>query len=166
MRPTRRAGAKRQCRDLLVRAAILVAPSALADVRRHDRGVQHRHQRGLGHPRAVRGRARVPLRLSEQAFGLVLATVAAGSLFGSFVAEPITRILGRARALALTILLTALLVGVPAVTTSPVFIGAVFFLGGTGVVIWNVIVVSLRQRITPHRLLGRVNSAYRLLAWG
>jgi hypothetical protein len=32
--------------------------------------------------------------------------------------------------------------------------------------LWNVITVSLRQRITPDRLLGRVNSAYRLLAWG
>ncbi len=26
--------------------------------------------------------------------------------------------------------------------------------------------MSLRQRVTPHRLLGRLNSAYRLLAWG
>ncbi|GAB3520956.1 hypothetical protein [Arthrobacter monumenti] len=26
--------------------------------------------------------------------------------------------------------------------------------------------VSLRQRITPDRLLGRVNSGYRLVAWG
>lgn len=34
------------------------------------------------------------------------------------------------------------------------------------IVLWNVITVSLRQRITPNRLLGRVNSAYRLLAWG
>ena len=31
---------------------------------------------------------------------------------------------------------------------------------------WNVITVSLRQRLTPDRLLGRLNSAYRLLAWG
>jgi MFS family permease len=30
----------------------------------------------------------------------------------------------------------------------------------------NVVAVSLRQRLTPDRLLGRVNSAYRLLAWG
>jgi MFS family permease len=29
-----------------------------------------------------------------------------------------------------------------------------------------VITVSLRQRIVPDRLLGRVNSAYRLFAWG
>ena len=26
--------------------------------------------------------------------------------------------------------------------------------------------MSLRQRVTPQRLLGRLNSAYRLLAWG
>ncbi len=32
--------------------------------------------------------------------------------------------------------------------------------------VWNVITVSLRQRLTPDRLLGRLNSAYRLLAWG
>jgi predicted MFS family arabinose efflux permease len=29
-----------------------------------------------------------------------------------------------------------------------------------------VITVSLRQRIVPDRLLGRVNAGYRLLAWG
>ena len=31
---------------------------------------------------------------------------------------------------------------------------------------WNVITVSLRQRIVPDHLLGRVNAGYRLLAWG
>jgi MFS family permease len=33
-------------------------------------------------------------------------------------------------------------------------------------VVWNVITVSLRQAIIPNELLGRVNSVYRLLAWG
>ncbi len=32
--------------------------------------------------------------------------------------------------------------------------------------LWNVIAVSLRQRVTPDGMLGRVNSAYRLFAWG
>jgi len=32
--------------------------------------------------------------------------------------------------------------------------------------LWNVVTVSLRQRIIPDGLLGRVNSGYRLLAWG
>ena len=35
----------------------------------------------------------------------------------------------------------------------------------TGLV-WNTVSVATRQRMIPDRLLGRVNSAYRLLAWG
>ena len=31
---------------------------------------------------------------------------------------------------------------------------------------WNIITVSLRQRITPDHLLGRMNATYRLFAWG
>jgi MFS family permease len=34
------------------------------------------------------------------------------------------------------------------------------------VVLWNVISVSLRQRIIPDHLLGRVNSVYRFFGWG
>ncbi len=104
--------------------------------------------------------------LSDQAFGVLLASVAAGSLIGSLVAERVEWMLGRARALTLTILGTAMMVGVPGVTTNPFVIGAAFFVGGVGVVIWNVITVSLRQRITPDHLLGRLNSGYRLVAWG
>ena len=107
-----------------------------------------------------------PMGLSQQAYGVLLAAVAVGSLVGSFVAEPVTRMLGRARTLALTVATAALMVGVPAVTTNPFVIGAVYFVAGLGLVIWNVIVVSLRQSVTPNRLLGRVNSGYRLVAWG
>jgi sulfite exporter TauE/SafE len=32
--------------------------------------------------------------------------------------------------------------------------------------VWNVVSVSTRQRMIPDALLGRVNSLYRLLAWG
>jgi MFS family permease len=106
------------------------------------------------------------MNLSKQGYGLLLATTAAGSVLGSFVAERVTNRLGRARALALSIPGGALLVGIPAVTTSPYLVGAGFFLGGVANIIWNVIAVSLRQQLTPDRLLGRVNSAYRLLAWG
>jgi len=104
--------------------------------------------------------------LSEPAFGVLLTTMALGSLLGSLVAERIERRLGRARALAASIAGSALLVGGPALTTDPFLLGAAFFVGGLLIVVWNVITVSLRQRITPDRLLGRVNSAYRLVAWG
>jgi MFS family permease len=104
--------------------------------------------------------------LSEPGYGLLLTTVAAGSLLGSLVAERVEQRLGRARSLVLTILGCTLLVGAPAVTADPFLIGAAFFVGGTANAVWNVITVSLRQRVTPDRLLGRVNSGYRLVAWG
>ena len=37
---------------------------------------------------------------------------------------------------------------------------------GIGFMGWNVVTVSLRQRIVPERLLGRLNASYRLVAWG
>ncbi|GAA3445408.1 MFS transporter [Planomonospora venezuelensis] len=104
--------------------------------------------------------------LSEPAYGLLLTAAAAGSLVGSLVAERVERALGRARSLALTVLVGVPFLGAPAVTADPFAIGAAFFAGGLSIAVWNVITVSLRQRVTPDRLLGRVNSVYRLLAWG
>jgi MFS family permease len=104
--------------------------------------------------------------LTEPGYGLLLSTTAAGSLIGFLVAEPIERRLGDARALLVAILGGALLFGSPALTGNPYLIGAGFFVGGLTLAVWNVITVSLRQQVTPGRLLGRLNSGYRLLAWG
>jgi MFS family permease len=104
--------------------------------------------------------------LSAQAFGVLLATLAAGSLVGSFAAESAERKLGRTRVLGASIVGGALTVGVPALTANPFLIGTAFFVGGVGLVISNVVMVSLRQRITPDHLLGRLNSSHRLVAWG
>ena len=40
------------------------------------------------------------------------------------------------------------------------------FLMGLGQVVYNVTQVSLRQAITPGRLLGRMNASMRFLVWG
>jgi len=106
------------------------------------------------------------MQLSGQAFGLLLSTIAAGSLVGSLVAEWFERTLGRALTLGLSFATRVVFLGVPALTTNPYIIGAAFFLGGAGTIAANVVMVSLRQRITPDRLLGRINSGYRLIAWG
>jgi MFS family permease len=107
-----------------------------------------------------------PLGLSEPAYGVLLTTTAVGAFAGSFVAERVVALVGRARSLALTVLSTVALVGIPAVTTNAWVIGAVYAVGGAGIAVWNVVTVSLRQRITPDALLGRLNSCYRLVAWG
>ncbi|MHA7286974.1 MFS transporter [Arthrobacter sp. MDT3-44] len=106
------------------------------------------------------------LKLSEVGYAVLLAMLAVGSVAGALVAERIQGILGRSRSLALTIPASAVLVLVPALTDSLVLIGATYVLGGLAIAVWNVISVSLRQRITSDRLLGRVNSGFRLMAWG
>ena len=107
-----------------------------------------------------------PMGLSEPEFGILITTFAAGSLVGSFAAAPLERRVGRIPLLFASVIFTSVGVAVPAVTTHPLPIGASFVLSGVFVLVWNVITVSLRQRIVPDRLLGRVNSAYRLFAWG
>ena len=106
------------------------------------------------------------LGLSEAGVGFLLTTGAIGGIAGSFLAAPLERAVGRARVLLLSVVIVGLAMGAPAVWPSvPVAAatGAVFSVGG---VMWNVITVSLRQRIIPDALLGRVNSGYRLLGWG
>jgi MFS family permease len=104
--------------------------------------------------------------LTEVGYGLLFATIAAGSLIGALLADPVIRRLGRSRSLFLGILGGVGTVGVAAVTTIPLVIAAAFLLGGLTNALWNVVAVSLRQRITPDRILGRINSSYRLVAWG
>lgn len=107
-----------------------------------------------------------PLGLTEAAFGLLFSAFAAGSLLGAFLAERCERVLGRARALRLSVLPFSLLALVPGLTANVWLVGLGFVVGGIGIMVWNVITVSLRQRLAPGALLGRVNSVYRLLAWG
>ena len=107
-----------------------------------------------------------PMGLSEPEFGILMTTFAAGSLVGSFAAAPLERRVGRVPLLFVCVAATAISFAVPAFTASAFIIGPAFLLSGVFVVVWNVITVSLRQRIVPDRLLGRVNSAYRLFAWG
>ena len=107
-----------------------------------------------------------PMGLSEPEFGLFITTFAAGSLAGSLLAARLERRFGRVPLLFASVVVSAVAVAVPAFTTSPIVIGSAFLLSGVFIVVWNVITVSLRQRIVPDHLLGRLNSAYRLFAWG
>ncbi len=96
----------------------------------------------------------------------MLALLAAGSVLGALVAERVERRLGRARTLVLSLVAGAAPALTLAATSDTVAVGAAFVVGGVGMMLWNVVTVSLRQRMTPDHLLGRVNSAYRLVAWG
>jgi MFS family permease len=107
-----------------------------------------------------------PMGLNETQFGLLLTAGAVGSLLGSLVADRVESALGRQLSLIVMVVVGALEFAVPAVTSNAWLIAVGFMLAGGVIVLGNVVMVSLRQRVTPDRLLGRVNSAYRLIAWG
>ena len=107
-----------------------------------------------------------PMGLDGAGFGLLLASVAAGSVAGSFLVEPMTRRLGPRGALILAMGASPGFFVAPALTAEPLWVAASFIVAAAVSVSWNIITVSLRQRIVPNHLLGRVNAGYRLLAWG
>ncbi|HYB47387.1 MAG TPA: MFS transporter [Streptosporangiaceae bacterium] len=99
-------------------------------------------------------------------YGFLLAVSAVGSVLGGLVCPLLTRRLG---------ILPSLVIG--GGMDAAVFVGiglapgpavAAVMLAGQGfaVTMWNVVTISLRQRIVPSALLGRVNSVYRMLGWG
>ena len=107
-----------------------------------------------------------PMGLSEFEYGIFLTAMAMGGLLGSVVCERLQNSLGTRNALALDFIGTILLVGVPALTTNPLAVGAAAFFAGVGASIWVILVASIRQRLVPGELLGRVYSASRFISWG
>ncbi|MGH2698953.1 MAG: MFS transporter [Actinomycetota bacterium] len=106
------------------------------------------------------------LDLSAEGFGILLAAMAIGGLVGSLTGHRLARLFGDGVSFYVITLGAAGVNLVIGLTSSAVVVGAVSIVFGVGIAWWNVIAVSLRQSVVPDRLLGRVNSVYRLLAWG
>lgn len=107
-----------------------------------------------------------PGGLSEAGYGFLLASFALGSVLGTLLVEPIRRRLGAWGTLMVAVTSFPLFSLVPALTTSAPVLAAGFVISAAFSIGWNVVTVSLRQRIVPDHLLGRVNAGYRLVAWG
>jgi MFS family permease len=109
---------------------------------------------------------RQTLGLSERGFGLLLTLFAVGGLAGTVAAPWARRRLGTSRIVQLVLVVQAgamLLTGLVPTLAATV---AGFLLAGTTGGMWNIATISLRQRIVPDALLGRVTSAYRLVGLG
>jgi len=110
--------------------------------------------------------AQEELGLDDKGYGLLLAGMAVGGVIGGLVGARVAGALGPARSLHLSILLNGLCPMAIGLLSSAWAVAAVALAEGVFTVVWNVITVSLRQRIIPDHLLGRVNSAYRFVGWG
>ncbi|MEM6387286.1 MAG: MFS transporter [Pseudomonadota bacterium] len=106
------------------------------------------------------------LGLGATAYGLILAAGAFGGITGGFVAATIIERLGRGRAAQLMTLQSALAFAAIPFAPNAWTLAALFVFSEFTGIVWNTVSVSYRQRIIPDNLLGRVNSLYRLLAWG
>jgi MFS family permease len=106
------------------------------------------------------------LHVGTRGYGLLWTAAAVGSVLGGLVNPAITRRLGLLPSL--TVAMAAFAVADAGVGLAPNFAVAAALMACNGffVTMWNVVTVTLRQRIVPAELLGRVNSAYRMIGWG
>lgn len=106
------------------------------------------------------------LGLGAFGYGVLLACEAAGAVAASRLSPTLVRRVGREWALVVVGLIQLVAFGVLWLTSWPALAGAMLMLSGYGYVTFNVVVVALRQTLIPDQLQGRVNSVYRLVAWG
>jgi MFS family permease len=115
---------------------------------------------------AVRSRG-----MPASALGLVLSIGAAGGVVGALSAGRLIKRLppGRVYVLALCLAFPALLLiplaGGPRLAVEALFTVA-FFISLSGIALVNVLILTLRQTITPPAFLGRMNAAMRAVMFG
>lgn len=105
------------------------------------------------------------LGLGPVSYAALLAAGALGGVLSGLTADRIVAKFGRAATLIGGLALMGLSgIGAALATTPTTFLG--YFAMGFGLMLWNVVSVSLRQKIVPSEMLGRTIGAYRLVAWG
>ena len=114
-------------------------------------------------PYAVRS-----LGLSAMGVGFTLAMYGLGMVIGALLATRVIRRLPFGAVVALgpvTGFVAAAVMALTTVVPTPLLAGLSFFLLGAGPILWVISTTTLRQSVTPSRLLGRV-SAINIMSYG
>jgi len=106
------------------------------------------------------------LNANAQTYGLILAAGAIGGIWGGWWGDKIIRKLGALKSAQWMLIASAPAFLAIALAPGPVTLGIVLAIFEFTGLVWNTVSVSHRQRSIPDALLGRVNSLYRLMAWG
>ena len=111
------------------------------------------------------------LGLEPWVFGLVLSVGSIGGLFGAIATPWVTRRAGEGTSLSIAavgfgvaILVLPLAGAFPAIAVPILILGT--FLESFLVLLYNITQVTMRQRLCPPRLLGRMNASIRFVVWG
>jgi MFS family permease len=111
------------------------------------------------------------LGFSPAVFGLILGIGSVGGLLGAVATPWITRHVGEGTAVSLSSVAMGLayaavpLAGMFPDAALPLLIAG-SFLQSFLVLVYNITQVTMRQRLTPPRLLGRMNASIRFVVWG
>ncbi|TCC45924.1 MFS transporter [Kribbella capetownensis] len=105
------------------------------------------------------------LHLPQAGFGWLVAIYAIGGVLGAFVAPRLSRRLSTSASLIGALFLSGVAIVCFGVLSglAPVAVAAVAL--GFGSSWWNVVSITVRQRIVPAELLGRVTAVYRMVAF-
>jgi len=109
------------------------------------------------------------LGLSESTLGIVFSAGAVGGLVGAATAAWFARWVGEGRAIPLASIVFAVFwtfIPLAAVGAPIVLLVCGWFGVSWGVVAYNVVQVSFRQRLCPPALLGRMNASVRFIVFG
>lgn len=103
---------------------------------------------------------------TQTGYGLLGVCMACGSLLANLLIRPLVQRVGTIRATLIAVGVNAVAyIGVGLSPNIPTFVMLLAVASGCTAV-WNVTTVTMRQKIVPRGLLGRVNSVYRMLGWG
>ncbi|HEY9306519.1 MAG TPA: MFS transporter [Microbacterium sp.] len=111
------------------------------------------------------------LGLTPQMFGIVFSLSAVGGLLGAIATPHIVKRIGEARAIPISAIAFCIApLFLPAISLVPALAFPLlivqFFVSSFTILLYNITQVTFRQRITPPRLLGRMNASIRFVVWG
>ncbi|MEV4094144.1 MFS transporter [Streptosporangium saharense] len=111
--------------------------------------------------------ARDILGVGDAGYGILVAAMAIGGVVGGLVSRRVVAHFGtRSVVIGVSVASALSLVAIGLFGRQPVVVVALFGVWSAGLSVWNVMAQSLSQRLVPNRLMGRVGSATRMIAFG
>lgn len=106
------------------------------------------------------------LNAGATTYGLILAVGAIGGVVGGLAVASLTKLFPTGVLAQWMNLVATPMFLMIAFAPGPITVAAAMFVFYLSGIVWNTLSISYRQRVVPDEIRARVNSVYRLFAWG